>query len=389
NPPIEPQDAQDEPRVNERPIEAEAHALEVLKPTLEPRGDLCEVPERARSVEVEETESGVEAEGQSKVVARRKPPEAKNRRKSLKSVSRRIKEILPEFWTTHSSSRLSGWTISLIYLQQGWTRSLGVETCTTSPSALSQPAKRSGTTALRVNDMHSLAPRTCSAAAVEIYTSLSQKSKNYLFKGYESLEGKVEAPHSGGWSTILESTAISSTRKSTKEVASRVRTPQIPYMKMQKPPCVEGEARQLQEGPHLCDGHVHTLYGVLHRVFEATRLGIEPKQSPGPTGTQDKTQASPFVFLCLLWRVFSVFLEDTLWSGKPLSRPLLRSSNPALSHWTLILIRGLMLSCLCEPTASIYEYLGHQERAKRWQGEAPPLDIRSSKNPSKVKRREE
>ncbi|KAI6094039.1 hypothetical protein EDD16DRAFT_1529502, partial [Pisolithus croceorrhizus] len=189
-PPIELRDPEDEQRANKRPVEAEAHVLEVAKLVLEPRGDLCEVPEQVRSIEVEEIESGVEAEGQSKVVARRKPPEAKIRRKSLKSVSRRIKEILPEFWTTHSSSRLSGWTISLIYLQQGWTRSLRVETCMTSPSALSQPAKRSGTTALRVNDMHSLAPRTCSAAAVEIYTGLSQKSENYLFKGYESLEGK-------------------------------------------------------------------------------------------------------------------------------------------------------------------------------------------------------
>ncbi|KAI6094408.1 hypothetical protein EV401DRAFT_1896335 [Pisolithus croceorrhizus] len=403
NPPIEPQDAQDKPRVNERPIEAEAHALEVLKPTLEPRGDLCEVPERARSVEVEETESGVEAEGQSKVVARRKPPEAKNRRKSLKSVSRRIKEILPEFWTTHSSSRLSGWTISLIYLQQGWTRSLGVETCTTSPSALSQPAKRSGTTVLRVNDTHSLAPCTCSAAAVEIYTGLSQKSENYLFKGYESLEGKVEAPHSGGWSTILESTAISSTRKPTEEAASRVRTLKIPCKKKWMPPCVEGEAQQLREGPHSC---------YMECYIEFSRLrgwGSSRSKAQAPTGTRDKTQASPFVFyvflrfseesdehkthsrlvyrpckqltldiehrarrLKLLWRVFSVFLEDTLWSSEPISRPLLQSSNPALSHWTLTLIRGLMSSCPCEPTASIYEYLGHQERAKRWQGEAPP-----------------
>ncbi|KAI6095516.1 hypothetical protein EV401DRAFT_1896050 [Pisolithus croceorrhizus] len=45
NPPIEPQDAQDEPRVNKRPIKAKAHALEVAKLVLEPRGDLCEVPE--------------------------------------------------------------------------------------------------------------------------------------------------------------------------------------------------------------------------------------------------------------------------------------------------------------------------------------------------------
>ncbi|KAI6095303.1 hypothetical protein EV401DRAFT_2083781 [Pisolithus croceorrhizus] len=290
---IKPQHAEDEPRANERPIEAVACVPDLPKPTLEPRGDLCEVLEHARSVEVEETESGVEAEGQSKVVARRKPPEVKVRRKTLKSVSRTIKEILPEFWRTHGSGRSSGWTILLIYWQQGWTRSLGVETCMTSPSTLSQPAKRSGTTALRVNNAHSLVPRTCSVTAVEIYAGLSQKSKNHLFKGYESLEGKVqclrrvilmlqvEAPHSAGWSAILESTAISSTRKSTNEAALRVRTPQILYMKMQKPPCVEGEARQLRGGPHSCDGHVHThspsrlhavdlwflfprLYGVLH-----------------------------------------------------------------------------------------------------------------------------
>ncbi|KAI6095322.1 hypothetical protein EDD16DRAFT_1528682 [Pisolithus croceorrhizus] len=156
-PPIELRDTEDEQRANERPIKAEAHALKVLKLVPEPKGDLCKVPERAGSVEVEETESGVEAKGQSKVVARRKPPEVKIGRKSLKSVSQTIKEILPEFWRTHSSGRSSGWTILLIYWQQGWTRSLGVETCTMSPSALSQPAKRSGTTALCVNDVHSLA----------------------------------------------------------------------------------------------------------------------------------------------------------------------------------------------------------------------------------------
>ncbi|KAI6100948.1 hypothetical protein EDD16DRAFT_1716859 [Pisolithus croceorrhizus] len=100
---IKPQHAEDEPRANERPIEAVACVPDLPKPTLEPRGDLCEVLEHARSVEVEETESGVEAEGQSKVVARRKPPEVKVRRKTLKSVSRTIKEILPEFWRTHGS----------------------------------------------------------------------------------------------------------------------------------------------------------------------------------------------------------------------------------------------------------------------------------------------
>ncbi|KAI6097108.1 hypothetical protein EDD16DRAFT_1520814 [Pisolithus croceorrhizus] len=102
-PPIELRDTEDEQRANKQPIEAEAHALEVLKLVPESRGDLCEVPERAGSVEVEETESGVEAEGQSKVVAWRKPPEVKIGRKSLKSVSRTIKEILPEFWRTVTS----------------------------------------------------------------------------------------------------------------------------------------------------------------------------------------------------------------------------------------------------------------------------------------------
>ncbi|KAI6097283.1 hypothetical protein EDD17DRAFT_1503034 [Pisolithus thermaeus] len=344
NPSIKPQDIEDEQRANERPVEAEACAPEVLKPTLEPRGDLCEVPERAGSIEVEEIELGVEAEGPSKVVARRKPPEVKIGRKSLKSVSRTIKEILPEIWRTHGSGRSSGWTILLIYWQQGWTRSLGVETCTTSPSTLSQPAKRSGTTALHVNDVHSLAPRTCSAAAAEIYTGLSQKSENCLFKGYEVYEGKVQcsvgvmlvlqikAPHSGGWSAILESTGISGTRKPTEEAASRARTLKILYAKMQKPPCVEGEARQLREGPHLC-------YMECCIEFSRPRgWGSSQSKAQAPTDTRDKTQASPFVFLWLLWRVFSVFLEDTLWSGEPISRPLLRSSNPALSHWTLTLV---------------------------------------------------
>ncbi|KAI6097706.1 hypothetical protein EDD16DRAFT_1716061 [Pisolithus croceorrhizus] len=276
-PPIELRDTEDEQRVNEQPIEAEAHALEVQKPTLEPRGDLCEVPERAGSIEVEEIELEVEAEGQSKVVAQRKPPEAKIRRKSLKSVPQRIREISPELWTTHSSSRLSGWTVLLIYLQQGWTRSLGVETCATSPSTLSQPAKRSGTTALHVNDAHSLAPHTCSAAAVEIYTGLSQKSKSYLFKGYE-----VKAPHSAGWSTILESTAISSTRKSIKEAALRVRTPQILYKKMQKPPRVEGEAQRLRGGPHSCfeppsSPLSHASIWTLNPFKKALRLNLDPR----------------------------------------------------------------------------------------------------------------
>ncbi|KAI6117205.1 hypothetical protein EV401DRAFT_2072777 [Pisolithus croceorrhizus] len=39
----EPQDAQDEPRTDKQPVEAAACALEVLKPPLEPKDDLCEV----------------------------------------------------------------------------------------------------------------------------------------------------------------------------------------------------------------------------------------------------------------------------------------------------------------------------------------------------------
>ncbi|KAI6108493.1 hypothetical protein EV401DRAFT_2076884 [Pisolithus croceorrhizus] len=46
-PPIELRDTEDEQRANKRPVEAEAHVLEVPKPTLEPRGDLCEVPGQA------------------------------------------------------------------------------------------------------------------------------------------------------------------------------------------------------------------------------------------------------------------------------------------------------------------------------------------------------
>ncbi|KAI6109294.1 hypothetical protein EDD17DRAFT_1503922 [Pisolithus thermaeus] len=44
-PSIKPQDAEDKLGVNERPIKAAAHALEVPELVPEPRGDLCEVPE--------------------------------------------------------------------------------------------------------------------------------------------------------------------------------------------------------------------------------------------------------------------------------------------------------------------------------------------------------
>ncbi|KAI6118188.1 hypothetical protein F5141DRAFT_1061827 [Pisolithus sp. B1] len=328
-PPIELRDAEDKLRVDERPIEAEACAPEVLKPIPEPRGDLCEVPEQVGCMEVEEIKSGVEVKRPLKVVTRRKPPEAKIRRKTLKSVTRMIKEILPEFQITHSSSRLSGWTILLIFLQQGWTWSLGVETCMTSPSMLSQPAKQSGATTLRVNDARSLAPHTCSDAAMEIYAGLSHKSENYLFEGYEILGGKVKAPHSGGWSTILEPTAISNTRKLTEEVILRVRTPQILCMKKQTPPCFKGGARRLREGPRSCDGHA--IWSATSS-FEAMRLGIEPK--------------------------FTVEGALSLSRRHSLECEYLRVSRT--------------------PRES-------EEVAKR----SPSLDIQSSKNPSKVKRQEE
>ncbi|KAI6143546.1 hypothetical protein EDD17DRAFT_1515604 [Pisolithus thermaeus] len=264
-PPIELRDMEDKQRANKQPVEAEAHALEVPQPTLEPRGDLCEVPEQAGSVEVEEIELGVEAKGQSK----------------------------------------------------GWTRSLGVETCTTSPSALSQPAKRSGTTALRVNDVHSLAPRTCSAAAVEIYTSLSQKSKNCLFKGYEVYGRKAI------WSA-----------------ASSFRGHEA------------GDRAEAKPRPHWHSGQDLSLTLRVFMFFlECTKVSEESDEHETPSR-----------LVCLLWRVFSVFLEDALWSvinGE--GEDMRRTGHPTPWLWVE---EGY--------PASIYEYLGHQERAKRWQSEAPP-----------------
>ncbi|KAI6124968.1 hypothetical protein EDD17DRAFT_1758516 [Pisolithus thermaeus] len=77
NPPIKPQDAQDEPRTDEQPIEAVALTLKVPKPTPEPRDDLHEVPEQAGHTKVEEIKSEVKVKRQAKVVAQRKPPEVK------------------------------------------------------------------------------------------------------------------------------------------------------------------------------------------------------------------------------------------------------------------------------------------------------------------------
>ncbi|KAI6100732.1 hypothetical protein EDD16DRAFT_1526342 [Pisolithus croceorrhizus] len=230
-----------------------------------------------------------------------------------------------------------------------------------SPSALSQPAKRSGTTALHVNNAHSLAPHTCSDAAVEIYASLSQKSENYLFEGYEILDGKVKAPHSGGWSRILESTAISGTQKLTEEATSRVRTLKTLYKKKQKPPCVEGEV--IWSATSTFQG-----YKAGDRAEAKPRpplaFGTRPKPYPScfyctKVSEESNEHETPSRLVCLLWRVFSVFLEDALWSVRVRIQEGLGHPTPWL--WVE---EGY--------PASIYKYLGHQERAKRWQSEAPP-----------------
>ncbi|KAI6156450.1 hypothetical protein EDD17DRAFT_1512416 [Pisolithus thermaeus] len=157
--------AQDEPRADEQPIEAVALTLKVPKPTPEPRDDLCGVPEQAGHTKVEEIKSEVEVERQSKVVAWRKPPEEKIQRKTLKSVTWRIKEILPGFWITHCTAGMD---------LESWCR-----------------------------DTHNKSECTYDAA-MKIYAGLSYKSKNYLFEGYEILGGKVKAPHSGYMECYIE-----------------------------------------------------------------------------------------------------------------------------------------------------------------------------------------
>ncbi|KAI6097827.1 hypothetical protein F5141DRAFT_1067066 [Pisolithus sp. B1] len=127
NPPIEPQDAQDEPRTDEQPIEAVVLTLKVPKPTPEPRDDLCEVPEQAGHTKVEEIKLEVEIERQSKV-------------KGLDS-------FIDIF--------AAGMDL------ESWCR----DTCNKSKRAYD--------------------------AAMKIYASLSYKSKNYLFEGYEILGGKA------------------------------------------------------------------------------------------------------------------------------------------------------------------------------------------------------
>ncbi|KAI6096528.1 hypothetical protein EDD16DRAFT_1527952, partial [Pisolithus croceorrhizus] len=243
-PPIKLRDAEDEQRVNKQPVEAVACAPELPKPTPEPRGDLCEVPEQARSIKVKEIKLEVKAKGQSKVVAWRKPPEAKIGRKSLKSVSWRIREFLPEFWTTHNS---------------------GMDL---------EPRSR---------DLHDESKHAYDAA-VEIYAGLSQKSEKYLFEGYEILEGKAI------WSA-----------------ASSFRGYEVGDQAKAKP-----------------------------RAPLALGTRPEPYPSCFYVSEESDEHETPLRLICLLWRALSVFLEDTLWS--------------ALSHWTLTLIQGLMLSCFCEPT---------------------------------------
>ncbi|KAI5999121.1 hypothetical protein EDD15DRAFT_2238817 [Pisolithus albus] len=304
----EPQDAEDEPDTDERSDEAAVDALEADKPLPEPREDPCKVLQQAGSLEIEEIESNAEIEARSRVVARRKSPEVKSQRKALKAVTRRIREFIPGFGIAHCSGRSSNMAGLLIYLWQGWTRSLGVETGATSPGEISQLTNQVRATLLRVKATRPLAFLNHDDTAMKIYASSSNESENYPFQGYEGkvqcsdgeiLMLQVKAPHTGGWSTTLESMATFSTRKPTKKAASRARTPGILSMRKQAPPCFEGKARMLQEGPCLNHGPVHTyspsrlcsvdlwflyprLYGVLHQVFEATRLGIEPKRSPGP-----------------------------------------------------------------------------------------------------------
>ncbi|KAI6101611.1 hypothetical protein EV401DRAFT_1894093 [Pisolithus croceorrhizus] len=90
----------------ERPVKPAVHALEVLKPPLEPKDDLHEAPEQAGSCKVEEVKQKIKAKMRSKVVAWRKPPEEKTQRKSLKSVIWRMKDIIPGLWTAHSNARM-------------------------------------------------------------------------------------------------------------------------------------------------------------------------------------------------------------------------------------------------------------------------------------------
>ncbi|KAI6112129.1 hypothetical protein EDD16DRAFT_1521591 [Pisolithus croceorrhizus] len=165
----------------ERPVEPAMCALEVLKPPLEPKDDLHEAPEQAGSCKVEEVKQKIEAKMRSK----------------------------------------------------GWTQSLGVETCATSPSVLSQPAKRSGATTLCVNDAHSLAPHTCSDAAMKFYAGQGSPL----------------------WWVEHKSQVYSNFQHS--------KTDQEGCLKYQ-------------------DTKDTLLYGVLHQVFKTTKLGIELKRSPGP-----------------------------------------------------------------------------------------------------------
>ncbi|KAI6098832.1 hypothetical protein EDD16DRAFT_1525759 [Pisolithus croceorrhizus] len=222
--------------------------VKVLKLVPEPRGDLHKVPEQAGSVEVEEIESGVKAKGQSKVVAWRKPPEVKIQEKFLKSVTWKIREILPEFWTTHSSS---------------------------------------------------------SDAAVEIYASLSQKSKNYLFESYEILGGKAI------WSAASSFQGY--------EVGDQAEAkPRAPLALRTRPELY----------PSKC-----------MKVFE-----------------ESDEHKTPLRLICLLWRVLLVFLEDTLWSGySKLKEPHEGQEMRRIQSFKVVL-EGSQAKCHCHfryiPTTS-------------------------------------
>ncbi|KAI6029632.1 hypothetical protein BKA83DRAFT_4478191 [Pisolithus microcarpus] len=183
----EPQDAKDEPDTDEQPDEAAVDALEAHKPLPEPREDPCEVLQQAGSFEIEEIKSEAEIEG--------------------------------------------------------WTQSLGVETCTTSPGELSQLTKQVRATALRVKAARPLASLNHNDAAMKIYAGSSYESESCLFQGYEVYADKVKAPHLSGWSTTVESMATSSSQQLTKKATSTVRTPQTPCMRKKTPLCFEGKVR--------------------------------------------------------------------------------------------------------------------------------------------------
>ncbi|KAI5981597.1 hypothetical protein EDD15DRAFT_2203762 [Pisolithus albus] len=242
----EPQDAEDEPGTVEQPDEAVVDALKAPKPLPEPREDPCEVLQHAGSFKIE-----------------------------------------------------------------GWTRSLSVETGGTSPGKISWLTKQVRATALHVKATCPLASLNHNDAAMRIHAPSFYESESCLFEGYESYgdrvqwsEGKVlmlqvKAPCSSGWSTILESTAASSTQKLTKKAPSRVRIPEAVW-----------------SGTSSIQGYK-----------AGDRAEVKPR---APPVTQGKTRAFPscfYVFLTECLKILTLeesrsgelsrsFLEDTSWSSR-------------------------------------------------------------------------